>query len=351
MITLQPFTLDIISTHKCFYLLQNISNVEQIQLVHNTPAGNIEVDVADAFILPSGKVLIAWKNPIQMTPMYNLIAIASNAVEIVNVSPLERVLDIYDKPVDTDYGVFYFANSETVLAPEIDWRCDNGKFGPTSFRKTSFVKQLPQIIVYEPVLSVNGIGHIIYLQMIEGETDNNLANGHLNEDVIPVTGRTFWEALKIVREWSIVHQEPFNNTDAISFKALQFMQELQFSDEEESAIDSQVSMQIAKYLMGDTNARQRPDGVLPMSADIKSIVLKRLASCSLSALEYIHSGIGDIEELLEAERNQLAIDRAMFNAYNQSLESPRQNSQFAYLQNLIFDKKEEILNRVSNNTL
>jgi hypothetical protein len=192
-----------------------------------------------------------------------------------------------------------------ILAPNLDWRCDNGKFGPRSFHPVTIIDDLPQIVMYEPVLSVNGVGHIIY---IEGVGKQTLANHHINEDSHPVTGRTLWESLKLIREWSIVNKEPFNNTEAVAHKASQFIKELQLSDAELAVIDQQIPMQIANYLTGSTNARQRPDGVLPITDDVKAILFSRLASGSVAALEYMNPGMWDLQELLEEENSQLLRD-------------------------------------------
>lgn len=342
MITVQPFNPEVIKTHKCFYLLRHISNATEVQIIHNTPAGHIDTDVADAFSMPNGKILIAWKNPLSVSPMHNLTAINGPSTENINLISLERVIDIYDRPVDAQVGVFTFTNSDMILAPNLDWRCDNGKFGPRSFHPVTIIDDLPQIVMYEPVLSVNGVGHIIY---IEGVGKQTLANHHINEDSHPVTGRTLWESLKLIREWSIVNKEPFNNTEAVAHKAFQFIKELQLSDAELAVIDQQIPMQIANYLTGSTNARQRPDGVLPITDDVKDLLFSRLASCSVAALEYLNPGMWDLQELLELENDELLQDIRLF-YMNHQYGTPYHGNQTRMLNN-----KKLILDKVDSNSL
>jgi hypothetical protein len=345
MISVQKFNLEVIKTYKCFYLLKNINDVTELQIVHNTPAGHIDVDVVDVFSMPNGKILIAWKPPFALGPMHNLLAISGSIVENVNLTLLERVIDIYDRPVDSQAGTFTFTNSDMIIAPNLDWRCDNGKFGPRSFHPVTILDGLPQINIYEPILSVNGVGHIIY---IEGIGKQTTAEHHLNEDTHPVTGRTLWETLKLIREWSIVNQPPFNNTEAVAYKANAFIKELKFTEEELEVIDQQIPMQIANYLMGDTNARQRPNGILPITKSIKNLLFSRLASSSVSALEYLNPGIWDIDELLNEEKKQLIVDKAMFEI---SKKNDELNPLVVPIQERVFSNKELILNKVSENSL
>jgi hypothetical protein len=345
MITVQPFNLEVIKTHKCFYLLRHISNAAEIQIIHNTPAGHIETDVADAFSMPNGKILIAWKSPINIGSMHNLSVISGTTVENVNLVPLERVIDIYDRPVDAQTGTFIFTNSDMIIAPNTDWRCDNGKFGPKPFQDVKIIDQLSEIIVYEPILSANGIGHLIY---IEGVSKHDVANYHLSQGEMPTTGRTLWETLKLVREWAIVNQPPFNNTEAVAYKAHAFLEELKLTEAEQAVIDQQIPMQIANYLMGNTNARQRPDGVLPITDDVKHLLFSRLASCSVAALEYMNPGLWDLEELLSEEIKELAIDGAKFAVLKKNNEL---KPLFIPIQERVFSNKHLILDMVATGRL
>lgn len=322
-----------------------MSSIEEIEILHNTPAGHIETNVADAFSMPNGAIIIAWKFPLNIAPMHNLIAVHGQTTENINLMPLERVIDIYDRPVDAQVGTFTFTNSDMILAPNLDWRCDNGKFGPRSFHPITIIDSLPQIVMYEPILSVNGVGHVIY---IEGIGKQTLADHHLNNDEYPVTGRTLWETLKLIREWAIVNLPPFNNTDATSLKARLFLKELQLSDAELAVIDSQIPMQIANYLSGSTNARQRPDGVLPITTDVKNLLFSRLASGSVSALEYMNPGMWDLEELVAAERAQIDDDRVVFEMLKQTMAPDRP---VIAIQHRFFDNKQLILDKVQNNSL
>jgi hypothetical protein len=344
MITVKPFSLEAVNEYRCFYLLRNIFNATELQIIHNTPAGHINTEVADAFSMPNGKIIIAWK-AINIFPMHNLVVIHNNVVENVNLTPIERVIDIYDRPVDAQVGTFIFTNSDMILAPNLDWRCDNGKFGPKPFQDVKIIDQLSEIIMYEPILSVNGVGHLIY---IEGVAKQDLANNELSQGQMPTTGRTLWETLKLIREWSIVNGEPFNNSEAVAYKSNQFISELKFTQEEINVIDQQIPMQIANYLMGNTNARQRPDGVLPITDDVKHLLFSRLSSCSLSALEYLNPGMWDLEELVNFDKLSTARDEQYFRYLEESSPEPRP---FIEIQKRIIANKKSIIDKVTNSSL
>lgn len=341
MITVQPFSIEAIKTHGGFYRLSSIRNVSELQILHNTPAGHIETDVADAFSMRDGSIVIAWQHALKLSPMHNLVAVSGQTTENINLIPLERVIDIYDRPIDAQVGVFSFTNSDMILAPNLDWRCDNGKFGPRSFHPITIMDDLPQIVMYEPVLSVNGVGYIIY---IEGVGKQTLAEHHLNADEYPVTGRTLWETLKLVREWAVVNEQPFNNQDAVSLKAKLFCAEMDFNSQELSVIDNQAPMQIANYLSGNNNARQRPSNVLPINDDVKHLLFKRLASGSMSALEYLNPGMWDLQELIDIENQHLVLEITMFEK-SKTVMDP--NKPVIPIQDRFFANKKIILDKVA----
>lgn len=343
MISIQPFDLDVIKTHKGFFFLGEVNGEKEIQILHHTPAGHAETDIADAFVMPNGAVIVGWKAQMPVTPMHNLIAVIGSNTKIINLTNLERIIDIYDRPVDAQIGTFIFTNSDMPIARNVDWRCDNGKYGPTPFQPgVRIIDHLSDISVYEPVLSVNGVGHLIY---IEGVAKQDIANDFLKTGAMPTVGRTLWETLKLIREWAIVNLPPFNNTDATSLKARLFLKELQLTDAELAVIDSQIPMQIANYLSGSTNARQRPDGVLPITNDVKNILFRRLASGSVSALEYMNPGMWDLEELLNVEFKQLANDAGGFEILKKTM-PPNAVS----IQTRFFANKQTILDKISSGT-
>lgn len=339
----EQFNLDVLKKYQCFYLLQNISNVSEVEILHNTPSGLIEFDYMSLFSMPNGRVIAAWQNSIHLTPYYNLVARSGSTTEIIPTSTIERVVELYDRQTTSDAGVFSFANSVVVLEPNIDWRCDSGKFGPSAFQQNMrLVENLSDIVIYEPIFSVNGSAHIVYLQT---KTNGHLANENLNNAEKPVIGRSFWECLKVVREWSIVNAEPFNNKEEIAEKAGQFMTQLNFSEQELSHIDTQVPMQIAKYIMGDENARQRPLDLLEINTDIRNLLFRRLASGTVSLLETLNPGMWNIEELLEVE-NSISEERII--NFNKAAEEKGFQQTFIDLQSKIFNNTKEILRQISN---
>ena len=119
---------------------------------------------------------------------------------------------------------------------------------------------------------------------------------------------------------------------------------MKLTEQEITVIDQQIPMQIANYLMGNTNARQRPDGVLPITDDVKDLLFGRLASCSVAALEYLNPGMWDLEELLSKEQEQLVIDEQIFEMLKQTFEADRP---VIAIQHRVFANKRLILDKVA----
>lgn len=339
----QEFTIEIISDYECFYLLKNIINTNSVSIFHNTPSGEIPVDTLDPFLMPNGRILLAWNDLLPTSSMHNFIAKSNNISEIVNLTPLEKIIDIYDRLANSNDGVFSFSNSKEIIAPGTEWRCDNGIYGPRPFNPNMMlINQLSDIEIFEPVISINGISHISYLQV---KSKTNLANEYFQNGEIPNAGRTFWEILKIIREWAIVNEEPFNNNEEISIKAKRMIDGLNLSQEELGFIDEQIPMQVANYISGSLNARQRPDGIFNINDNIKRILFSRMASGTVSALEYLNPGIWDLQELLEIEKDKMLIEiRKLFAEVPYGIPSHINKTR-------LLTNKNTIITKIENNTL
>lgn len=343
MIEIKPFTLDDISKYESFYLLRDISNVEEIEVFHNTPSGQVQFPKISALSMPNGAIVVAWPGSINMAQFYNLTVVANGISEIVSLNSIDRVIDIYNKSVNSNFGVFCFGNSNVILEPNIDWRCDNGKYGPGTFPpNVKLVSNPENIVIFEPILSITGVAHLLYL---EYTSDPNIGNDHVNNAEKPILGRTLWECLKLIREWSIVNGEPFNNDEIIARKAAEFMNSFNFTQEELNSIDGQTAMQIAKYISGDNNARLRPEDVIEINNDIRNIVFRRLSSGCLSAIEYLNPGMWNIDELIQAEKEDLIRRREIFSEKLGNLERPQN---YVDLQNRLFNNREIILSKIEN---
>jgi hypothetical protein len=344
MIEVEPFNLENLKKYQAFYCLKTISDVDSLRIVHNTPSGFFDIEKVSAFLMPNGNVIIAWANALNMSIYYNLIAISDNKKEIITINSIDRIIDIYDKEVNSPIGVFSFANSDVVIEPNKDWRCDQGKYGPRAFPPNPAIAQNPaNILIFEPVLSVTGSGHLVYLEYKNSGEDTL---EHLNNAPQQTIGRTIWESLKIIREWAITNEEPFNNQDLISKKAAEFIREMNFSDEEFQHIDNQVPMQIARYLMGNENARQRPEEILEIDEGLKNIVFKRLSSGTMSAIEKLNPGMWNLQELIEVEKNNLIEHRDNFS--KRASEIPEMRQDYINLQERVFNNRESILNKIEN---
>lgn len=303
MIQVQEFTTEVLLSHKAFFVLDKLpKNASEVDIWIQTPTGLESVDFVDIYRIHDGTLIAAWKHPFQKLSLHNLTAFCDGNIQILNLYPLERIIDIYDRPVDAEYGTFIFTKSEPIDGG--DWRCDKGMYGSRPFSAETVsrvITEIGQVVYYEPFLSINNVGHLIYIES-NGKTE--LANEKLNNSIVPTTGRTLQEVLRLVYEWSILGNEPFNSTDEAAVCAKDFLSLLKFSDSEISLLESLMPMQVSKFLSGSETARVRPDNISELSDAVKDVLFKRMASSSLCALLQIHD-IADTYGLLELERQEL----------------------------------------------
>jgi hypothetical protein len=166
-------------------------------------------------------------------------------------------------------------------------------------------------------MSVAGIGHLMYL---ESNTQNkpesaDLAVEKLNNSVAPVAGRTFQEVLRLIYEWSVLAEEPFNSTENVAVTAKSYMEAMRFTEDEIALIKELTPMQISNFLAGSTEARIRPDNITPLSAGISDILFKRMASSSLSFIISRNPNIWDYEEVHQRELSEFEAGVLRFRAY------------------------------------
>ena len=300
------FTLQVLNDHKVFFMLDKISgDHESVFLFKETPSGRVEKTFFQAYKMQNNKVLIAFPNEIVLTTDYNYIAVADNLEESINTQCYEKIHNIYTKTPDNDKGVFIFTNSlPVVLNPETG-RCDIDNYGPIAFTKDGstpkpLMDDISKLITYEPILSVNGVGHLIFLHM---KNDEDLAELGVNNFEVPSIARTLMELLKIMVEWTQVYEEPFNNKEPIVEKTIKFFETVgtdnNFIDHVKT---NQVDMQVVQFILGNPNARVRPEGILPLTAEVENWLLPKLSFMTLSKLLEFYPDAWDVNEVLEKEK-------------------------------------------------
>jgi hypothetical protein len=346
MIQTQPFSTTILTTHRGFFILDKLPKfATEVDVWIQTPAGNESVDFIDVFVLHDGTLLAAWVHPFQKLRLHNLIASCDGITQLINLCPVERIIDLYDKPLttsDTDNNLWAFSFTDSVSVNGGDWRCDRGMYGPKMFIEENVDRvfsEITEIIVYEPFLCVNGVGHLLYT---EGKNKRDLAIEKVNNSYYPTTGFTIQETLRLIYEWSLLAEEPFNSTDSAALAAKGFLDSLGLTDEELTVLASLPPMQISNYLAGSETARVRPSNIPALDDAIKTMVFKRMASSSLSALFKIH-GIEDTYGLATLEQSELDAGIQRFNDYYTEPVSPA-DKPFFDNQVRFFRNKQTVLN-------
>jgi hypothetical protein len=176
----------------------------------------------------------------------------------------EKFKDILNGDNQMERQVYLFMNSKEVKAIESfeniaippEDRCDFNKFGPASFYpKVSNTSA--KITDIKLPMSVTGIGHIF-----RGEVES-WENAYSDKSVDRqkyTNSRTFSGCLKVIYEWSLMTQEPWNNTEDIAIKASQFLTALNLNEKDlKETTDAQCDMRIAKYLKGEHEHSPLPE--------------------------------------------------------------------------------------------
>ena len=295
-----------------FFMLQKLDATSTINLYYQEVNNNIPFEDCALFEMENGQVLVAFPEYFTHISKHNLVATDGVVSEIVSLQIFERIYKHYKHGVNAiDAGGFVFMNSAPVPSFDNQWRCDAGLYGvelftdPLGDSTIAVPEAADALLVYEPVLSINGVGHLVY---IERENKNNKTQ-LMNNSITPFATYSLGEALKLILEWAQVSQEPFNNTESVASKAFEFTQKLGI---EETLVFNQPDMQIFEYLKGNIDARKRPTNVVETNQNLFDFVKRKMSHMSLASLlscypEYDNTDV-EIQRDIQSAENEFAED-------------------------------------------
>ena len=315
------FNLDVLNEQRMFYMVQKDSSVLDFDAMHwKTPTGLEAVEGYQLHRMQNNMVLISFAKELANHSKYNLVIegkYSSADNEIVPLQFFQRIEHFYNVSVDNTDGGFMFYKSEAVEVPATPWRCDYQMYGPNRFfpanQTGAFFSDINQIVTYEPIISVNSVGHLVFLHLRD---DAEISEEVFNNDYYPSSARTLSECVKQIIEWSDVSKAPFNNSEPIAVAASQFLVDAGFDDELCDLVrQNQVPMQVAQFLMGSTTARRRPSGVQPLFSELDQFIRRNVSNLSLTAILDLYPDAWNRQEVLERELEVMVLQEEQLVRY------------------------------------
>ena len=307
----QFYNINNLFNAKLFYMLDSITD-DSVKLFRRTPAGDEEFDRHSLHRMPDGRLLIAFHSYWANRLIHSLVAKCGSQEEFVNMQPFERLIPYWNPSLDyTDRGGFFFLNSKPIYTDVNDWRCDNTFYGPERYipegESLMFeVFKLEDIIVYEPILNINGIAALCYVHF---KNDEHIRDYVVNAVVIPSCGATLSEMFRLLTEWATLAELPFNSTDPIVVDAKKFLNQIGFDG---SLVADQTNMQVAQFFLGSTDARRRPADVVETNEYLLNFVKRKMAHMSLASLLSCYPEYGridaEIQFDIESANNEFSQD-------------------------------------------
>lgn len=307
---IQPFDTSALEQNSLWFLLKN-NYSEEITVVRPTAAGPEPYVDCNAYRMRDGSVLLGFPNAFKTVFAQGLAVIGDGTTEYVTTQAYERVEHLLTiAPPNDNLGTFVFTDSQPVPST-LDWRCDVAYYGPMPFpdfngERINPTEDKSVLVVFEPIISVSGLAHLVYLRRDNFEEGRN---NYLNNSLTPFTTATMGECFKLIHEWSLVAQEPFNNTEDVAQSARQFCQIVGITDE---LVAPYPDMQIANFLSGAENARVRPESIVAPTNELISFVRERMSSLSLSRIISHHPDAWDIAEVASKEQDSIELRKKDF---------------------------------------
>lgn len=301
---LTDFSLDVVANHQTWYLLKNTYKTG-LTIIRPTPVGPEPYTDYSAYRMADGRVLIGFNRLVATVLAQGLVALGDDGAEYITTQVWERIDSICAiNPPNDDLGTFAFVDSQppSILEPHKDWRCDKEYYGPYPYPTLDGVILDPLsdssvIVAFEPIISLCGIGHLIYMQRTNYKEQRNEL---VNNAITPMTAPTLPETLKLISEWALVAEEPFSNQELIAQDARDFVRIIGLTDE---LLDPYPNMQIAKFLSGDETARVRPADAMAPQLELLEFIQNRVSHISLTRIALLNPSIWNLDEIAMAEQD------------------------------------------------
>lgn len=303
MMIIEDFSLNAIPLHQTWYLLKK-RYTTGVTIIRPTPVGPEPYIDCSAYRMNDGSVLLGFNNLVKTVLSQGLVALGDDGQEYITTQIWERISHLCKiAPPNDDLGTFAFVDSQppSILEPHKDWRCDKEYYGPYPYPTLDGVILDPLndssvIVAFEPIISLAGIGHLIYMQRTNyKEQRNQLVNNALT----PMTAPTLSETLKLIYEWSIVGEQPFDNQELIAQDARDFVRLTGLTEE---LLNAYPDMQISKFLKGQDDARLRPADAVVANDETLKFVRNMVSHLCLANIVRDNPGLWDLQKIVECEQ-------------------------------------------------
>ena len=279
--------------YRDFYLTEE---TEPFVLSYATPSGDV-IDNNCELIMTDTFIIIAFKDTISagIKNYFYTINGVKKYIQILSYDSLPPLLkDTEDSSSSSRFSFYKISDSVKILSgdkykdmnrprylretgvPDPTERCDDNKYGPISFHPFDEPYVLTR---FRGIIDIAGLMHISYL--------NTSNEGFLNPSSRDnnCTATTLTGIIKLVYEWSLMAQEPFNSEEPIAIKCKQFLEEIKIPVELMTWIlENQVDKQVFNYLNGETRIEYPSNE----NTEIPDILLSFIQSkCMYNSISYL----------------------------------------------------------------
>lgn len=226
----------------------------------------VPIDLYALFLDDRGNLFLAL-NSIFKT--YDFVLTYQGRQRTINYVYYDQIKHLLDCGPDQSTGFFKFMDSKPADRYSSE-RCDVARNGPVVFIRdgqtphpgnafNSLVSpSLSDIEVYFPILSVDGVGHLIYIKYYD-TPNSNLEEFPVNQNDLPTVARSIFPVLKLLIEWEDTLDSPWNSAETVPTAIREFLLKLEMTPSVREDIKvNHGPMHVYRYLRGDENARNQP---------------------------------------------------------------------------------------------
>lgn len=283
------------------YIYTDFIDDFKIQVLKNSGYVDVE-DGYDLFSIESGSIIAIKENA--FFGFHDIVLSQGGVLKHIELTPYEKFIDIFTENQEHGYTYYVFTKSEIVTSPytfipgttyrgyeangPAFLRCDVGNYGSSAIETNKYPFNFINVF---SALNYSGLYHLSRYET------SSIENVNKEQHMIYTMATTLSGLIKLIYEWSLMTDEPFNSTEDCATVAKNIIDNIDIpQDVLQDILDFQNPSHLAKYIETGEHQTVYPEEKREFVQSFKNYILKKCRYNSLNTLYKFHPSKPNIPE-------------------------------------------------------